>query len=150
MWVELTSSQMLELWRIFNIVVYRKTLNSLWAWTSATQFSWQLFMPPIAYQHDTIENTAINWQKRERERERERESRVAVHRPKTWIFVLKNCGKMAAILLYSYRKTPQISTPPKISAPSVFTEICCWMQCPESTYPPNISSPVSWKYVHNR
>ena len=50
----------------------------------------------------------------------------------------------------NYRKTPQISTPPKISTPSVFTEICCWLQCPESTYPPNVSTPESWKYVHNR
>ena len=49
-----------------------------------------------------------------------------------------------------YHKTPQISTPPKISTPSVFPEICCQLQCPESTYPPNISTPVSWKYVHNR
>ena len=34
--------------------------------------------------------------------------------------------------------------------PSFFTEICCRLQCPESTYPPNISTLVSWKHVHNR
>ena len=49
-----------------------------------------------------------------------------------------------------YRNTPQISTPPKITTPSVFTEIYCRLQCPESTYLPIISTPVSWKYVHNR
>ena len=49
-----------------------------------------------------------------------------------------------------YRKTPQISTPPKISTPSFFPQICCRLQYSENTYPPNISTPVSWKYVHNR
>ena len=46
----------------------------------------------------------------------------------------------------NYRKTPKISTP------SIFTEICCRLQCPESTYPQNISTlyPVSWKCVHKR
>ena len=28
--------------------------------------------------------------------------------------------------------------------------IFCRLQCPKSTYPPNISTPISWKYVHNR
>ena len=26
----------------------------------------------------------------------------------------------------------------------------CRLQCPESTYPPNLSTPICWNYVHNR
>ena len=44
-------------------------------------------------------------------------------------------------------KPVRINTPPKISTLHFFMKFCCRLKCPESTYTPNISTPVCWN-VH--
>ena len=68
----------------------------------------------------------------------------------------KSCASSACVIYYIYVDAHDImynyitvklvnKYPSENRYPSVFTEICCWLQCPESTYPPNIGTPVSWK-----